>query len=79
MKPEQVRMARAALGLGVRELAEAAGVTAATITRFETAKGGIQLATAEALRAALEARGIHFIESGQVAVGSGVTFKGISQ
>jgi len=72
MKPEQMRMARAALGLGVRELAEMAGVSFTTVNRFETGKSGLQLSTAEAIRKALEAQGVQFLESGQVATGPGV-------
>lgn len=79
MKPEQVRMARAALGLGVRELAEKAGVSFTTINRFETGKSGLQLSSAEAIRRAFEAQGVQFLESGQVAGGPGVALKaGIS-
>lgn len=60
MKAVQLRMARAAVGWGVRELAERAGVTANTITRIE--KGGdARLSTLDALQAALEAAGVQFI------------------
>lgn len=76
MRPEQVRMARAALGLGVRELAELAGVSFTTVNRFETGKSGLHLSTAQALRAALEARGVQFLESGEVAMGPGVALRG---
>lgn len=72
MKPEQVKMARVALGLGVRELGELAGVSFTTISRFETGKSGLQLSTAEAIRRALEAQGVQFLEGGQVAAGPGV-------
>lgn len=60
MTPEQCRMARAALGLGVRELAASAEVSTNTITRFER---GEQLkgATVEHVRAVLEAAGVEFI------------------
>lgn len=75
MKPEQLRMARAALQIGVRDLAEMAGVSFTTINRFETGKSGLQLSTAEALRKALEARGVQFLEAGQVAAGAGVAIK----
>ena len=75
MRPEQVRMARGALRIGVRELAEMANVTPATITRFETEKGGLQHSSAEAIRKALEAQGIQFLENGEVAAGTGVTLK----
>ncbi|WP_088651645.1 helix-turn-helix domain-containing protein [Marinibacterium profundimaris] len=75
MKPEQVRMARAALGLGVRELAAQAGVSFTTINRFETGKSGLQLSSAEAIRRALEAQGVQFLEGGQVATGPGVALE----
>lgn len=77
MKPEQLRMARAALGLGVRELAELAGVSFTTVNRFETGKSGLQHSTAEALRVALEAKGVQFLEPGGVALGTGVTLRKI--
>ncbi|WP_431285912.1 helix-turn-helix domain-containing protein [Humitalea sp. 24SJ18S-53] len=54
-------MARAALGLGVRELALASGVSADTIVRLE--KGELlQPRTLAAIRAALEVAGVEFIE-----------------
>lgn len=68
-------MARGALRLGVRELATLAGVSFTTISRFETEKGGLQHATAEAIRKALEAEGIQFLDSGEVAAGPGVALK----
>lgn len=72
MNPAQLRMARNALRLGVRDLADLAGVSFTTISRFETERGGLQHASAEAIRKALEARGIRFLEGGQVATGPGV-------
>ena len=77
MTPAQVRMARAALRLGVRDLAQIANVTPATVTRFETEKGGLQHSSAEAIRKALEAAGIQFLDAGQVASGPGVAIKGM--
>lgn len=56
----QVKMARAALGLGVRELGALADVNPNTVTRFETG-GGIQLATAQAIETALINAGVEFI------------------
>lgn len=56
----QVKMARAALGLGVRELGELADVNANTITRFETG-GGVQASTVEAIETALLKAGVLFI------------------
>jgi len=54
-------MARAALQLGVRELAQAAGVSPTTITRLERGES-LYPRTVEAIRAALEAGGVEFIE-----------------
>lgn len=65
-------MARSALRISVRELAEKAGVSFMTINRFETEKGGMQHSNAEAVRKALEAEGIQFIDNGDTADGSGV-------
>lgn len=75
MTPEQLRMARAALRLGVRELAELAGVSFTTVSRFETEKGGLQHSTAETLRKALEGEGIQFLDGGEMAIGPGVAVK----
>ncbi|MFC3725772.1 helix-turn-helix domain-containing protein [Neoaquamicrobium sediminum] len=56
----QCKMARVALGWGVRELAEAADVATQTITRME--KGDrLKPQTVQAIRAALETAGIEFI------------------
>jgi transcriptional regulator with XRE-family HTH domain len=59
MKAVQLRMARAAVGWGVRELAEKAGVTANTVSRIELGADAKQ-STIEALQRALEAAGIEF-------------------
>lgn len=56
-------MARTALGLGVRELAELAGCAPSTVLRFETGKGGMQTGTLSRIQAALEAKGVVFIEA----------------
>src|SRR5580704_1631021 len=65
--PMQCRMARAALGLGVRELAAAAKVSIDTVARFER---GDQLKerTVEALQRALEAAGVEFTNGDQPGV-----------
>jgi transcriptional regulator with XRE-family HTH domain len=60
MNAVQLRMARAAVGWGVRELAEKAGVTANTVTRIENGADAKQ-STMTALQRALEAAGIEFI------------------
>jgi predicted transcriptional regulator len=68
MTPEQCRMARAALNLGVRELATLAHVSTNTIARFER---GEQLkgSTMQRVQAALEEAGIEFIPEGGGGVG----------
>ncbi|MFO1126345.1 MAG: transcriptional regulator [Methylocystis sp.] len=60
MTPSQCRMARAALELGVRELADAAKVSTNTVTRFERGEE-LRERTIAAIRAALEAAGVEFI------------------
>jgi transcriptional regulator with XRE-family HTH domain len=59
--PVQCRMARAALGLGVRELAAAAKVSIDTIARFERGDE-LKERTIDALRRALEEAGVEFID-----------------
>ena len=59
--PVQCRMARAALGLGVRELAAAAKVSIDTVTRFERGDE-LKERTIEALQRVLEAAGVEFID-----------------
>jgi transcriptional regulator with XRE-family HTH domain len=61
MKPVQLKMARAAVGWGVRELAKEAGVTANTVTRIENGADAKQ-STMDRLQHALEAAGIEFIQ-----------------
>ncbi len=61
MLPVQCKMARAATGLGIRELADASKVSADTIVRFERGDE-LRPRTVDAIRAALEAAGVEFIE-----------------
>jgi len=61
MKPVQLKMARSAVGWGVRELAKKAGVTANTVTRIENGADAKQ-STMDRLQHALEAVGIEFIQ-----------------
>ena len=58
--PVQCRMARAALGWGVRELAVAAKVSVDTVARFERGDE-LKERTVDAIHRALEAEGIDFI------------------
>ncbi|WCK77537.1 helix-turn-helix domain-containing protein [Agrobacterium fabrum] len=74
MLPVQCRMARIALEWGVRELAEAADVSTNTVTRFE--KGDeLKQRTVDAMRTAMEAMGIVFVEAGDIVDGYGVTVR----
>lgn len=55
-------MARAALNLGVRDLAELAKVSPTTITKLEAGEE-LKPRTVDAIRAALENAGVIFVES----------------
>jgi transcriptional regulator with XRE-family HTH domain len=61
-------MARAALGWGIRELAEVARVATQTITRLEQGDR-LKPKTLQAIRAAFEAAGIEFIPENGGGVG----------
>jgi transcriptional regulator with XRE-family HTH domain len=60
-------MARAALGLGVRELAVAAKVSTDTVARFERGDE-LKERTVDAIRQALEAAGVEFTNGEQPGV-----------
>jgi transcriptional regulator with XRE-family HTH domain len=60
-------MARAAIEMGVRDLAEAAKVSTNTITRFERGEA-LRERTVDAIRAALEALGVEFTNGDQPGV-----------
>jgi transcriptional regulator with XRE-family HTH domain len=57
-------MARAALNLGVREVAVAAGVSTNTLTRLERGEELLPR-TVAAIRAVFEAAGVVFLDDGQ--------------
>ena len=61
----QCRMARAALDWSQRDLAQASGVSARTVIRYEAGEPVLP-ARVKALREALEAQGVLFIDSGQM-------------
>ena len=67
MTPAQCRMARAAVEMGVRELAGAAKVSTNTVTRFERGEP-LRERTVDALRSALEAAGVEFTNGHQPGV-----------
>lgn len=72
MNTTQCKMARAATGLGVRNLASAAGVSPDTVARFERGDE-LKPATIAAIRAALEEAGVQFIDEN--GGGAGVRLK----
>jgi 5S rRNA maturation endonuclease (ribonuclease M5) len=67
MNAAQCRMARAALKLGVRDLAEMAKVSPATV-RFEASGAGVLERTVDAIQHALEAAGVVFIDGDEPGV-----------
>lgn len=74
---EQIRGARALLGISGRELAELAGISYPTVQRIEaqgTSKSSV--GTVDAIRKALEAKGVQFLANGEVAAGLGVALRG---
>jgi transcriptional regulator with XRE-family HTH domain len=65
--PVQCRMARAALGLGIRELAVKAKVSIDTVARFERGDE-LKERTVDALKRALEETGVEFTNGDQPGV-----------
>lgn len=59
--PMQMKLARTALGLGVRELAAAAGIAPSTVQRFESGKGDMHSRTLAGVQRVLEDGGVTFI------------------
>lgn len=72
--PIQVKLARTALGLGVRELAAAAEVAPSTVQRFESGKGDMHSRTLDKVQRVLEEGGIIFI-SADASGGPGVRLR----
>lgn len=74
---EQVRAARALLRWEQKQLADASGISLPSIKRLETQPGPLnaQPRTLEAIKAALEAQGMQFLDDGQAAAGPGVALK----
>ena len=64
----QSKMARAATGLGIRDLAKRAGVSPDTIARLERGEE-LKSSTVEVIRTALEAAGVEFIAENGGGVG----------
>jgi transcriptional regulator with XRE-family HTH domain len=77
MKSIQWKMVRAAGGLGARELAAAAGVTADTITRIENGAEAKQ-STLDAVRSVLE-KDVIFLSDGETTTrGVGVGLRSLT-
>jgi transcriptional regulator with XRE-family HTH domain len=74
---EQIRAGRALAGLSAVELAEKSGISYPTIQRLDATRGPVsgRYETVEAIRLALEAEGVQFLEAGEVAAGPGVTLR----
>ena len=64
----QCKMARVALGMGIRDLAEAAKVSPDTIARLERGEP-LKERTVDAIRSCLEAAGVAFISENGGGVG----------
>lgn len=71
----QCKMARTAVGWGVRDLAQKASVSTNTVARLERGET-LKQSTVDVLRAVLEAAGVEFIE--QNGGGPGVRLKAAS-
>jgi transcriptional regulator with XRE-family HTH domain len=67
MLPVQCKMARVALGLGVRETGALAGVSPNTIARLERGED-LKQSTVETIQRALEAAGVEFTNGDQPGV-----------
>ena len=76
MTPEQCRAARALLGMTQPALADAAGLGLSTVVDHEKERRAVASASIAAMRAALEAAGVQFLEPGEAAGGQGVALKG---
>ena len=68
MNAVQCKMARVALGLGVRDLATLAGVSQGTISRLERGEE-LKESTIATIRTALETAGVEFIAENGGGVG----------
>lgn len=76
MTPVQCKMARTALGWGVRDLARESQIGTATISRLE-AGNGVNSTTISALKKTFESHGIKFISDDEASLvgGPGVRLK----
>ncbi|SMR82254.1 hypothetical protein SAMN04488030_2601 [Aliiroseovarius halocynthiae] len=77
MTGEQIRAARSLLGWTANDLAAESGISYPTVQRLDSTQGKLsgRHGTIEAIRGALVANGIQFLESGDTANGLGVALK----
>ena len=76
LTPAQLRAARALVGWSRETLAEAAGVSAQTVTGFELLGADSKISTLNKIRRALEAAGVEFIdEDAETKRGPGVRLR----
>lgn len=74
MNAIQCKLARTALGLGVRDLAKNSQVSPDTISRLERGEE-LKQSTVDGIRKTLEVQGIQFLSNGDTALGDGVVLK----
>lgn len=71
IRPIQSRMARAALGWSLQDLAREADLGIATVSRFEVGTAATNRTTLSRIRRTFEAAGMRFLENGCVCPPSG--------
>jgi transcriptional regulator with XRE-family HTH domain len=71
MTPTQSKIARAALGWSIRELATQASVRPNTVSNFESG-GEAYASTVDKMQAAMEAAGVIFVGAGEASLIGGV-------
>jgi transcriptional regulator with XRE-family HTH domain len=65
MNALQLKMARTALGLTIRQAAELAGCSHETILGIESRRSSVKPSTISKVQAALEKAGVEFLDDGQ--------------
>jgi transcriptional regulator with XRE-family HTH domain len=65
MNALQLKMARTALGLTVRQAAELVGCSHETIVAIESSRSSVKQSTIDKAQAALEKAGVEFLDDGQ--------------
>jgi ribosome-binding protein aMBF1 (putative translation factor) len=64
LTPIQCKMARAALGWSVKDLAQRARIAANTVVRFENEKHEANVSTQTVIKQAFEGAGVRFVDGG---------------